>query len=36
MLDASNACLQAEVERSNARINILYHYYKLHYLSGTL
>lgn len=36
MLDASNACLQAEVERSNARINIIYHYYKLHYLSGTL
>lgn len=36
MLDASNACLQAEVERSNARINILYHYYKLHYLSGIL
>lgn len=36
MLDASNAKLSAEVECANARINIIYHYYKLRYLSGTL
>lgn len=36
MLDASNSKLSAEVELANARINIVFNYYKLLYLSGTL
>ncbi|GHT16094.1 hypothetical protein FACS189415_2900 [Bacteroidia bacterium] len=36
MLDASNAQLSAEVQLSNAQINIVFNYYKLLYISGTL
>ncbi|GHT39427.1 hypothetical protein FACS189437_02740 [Bacteroidia bacterium] len=36
MLDASNAKLSAEVQLTNARINIIFNYYKLLYISGTL
>lgn len=36
MMDASSSKLQAEVQLVNARINIIYHYYKLKYLSGSL
>ncbi|GHT01095.1 transporter [Bacteroidia bacterium] len=36
MLDASNAKLSAEVQLSNAQINIIFNYYKLLYISGTL
>ena len=36
LLDASSQKLNAELEEVNARINILYNYYKLHYISGTL
>ena len=36
LLDASSQKLDAELQVVNARINILYHYYKLHYISGTL
>ncbi|MBQ8442456.1 MAG: TolC family protein [Bacteroides sp.] len=36
LLDASSQKLNAELEEVNARINILYHYYKLHYISGTI
>jgi outer membrane protein TolC len=36
MLDASNAKLSAEVQLSNARINIIFNYFKLKYISGTL
>jgi outer membrane protein TolC len=36
MLDASNAQLSAEVQFSNAQINILFNYFKLLYISGTL
>lgn len=36
LLDAANARLSAEVELANARIDIVYQYYKLHYLAGTL
>lgn len=36
LLDASAQKLDAELQAVNARINILYNYYKLHYLSGTL
>lgn len=36
MLDASNTKLNAEVELVNARINILFNYYKLLYQSGTI
>ncbi|GHT68107.1 hypothetical protein FACS189452_07130 [Bacteroidia bacterium] len=36
MLDASNAQLSAEVQFSNAQINIIFSYYKLLYISGTL
>ncbi|MDR3095267.1 MAG: TolC family protein, partial [Bacteroidales bacterium] len=36
MLDASNAQLSAEVQLSNARINIVFNYFKLLYISGTL
>lgn len=36
MLDASNSKLSAEIELANAQINIVFDYYKLLYLSGTL
>lgn len=36
LLDASSQKLDAELQTVNARINILYNYYKLHYISGTL
>lgn len=36
LLDASSQKLDAELQEVNAHINILYHYYKLHYISGTL
>lgn len=36
LLDASAQKLDAELQVVNARINILYNYYKLHYISGTL
>lgn len=36
LLDASSQKLDAELQAVNARINILYNYYKLHYISGTL
>ncbi|GHT12507.1 hypothetical protein AGMMS4956_07230 [Bacteroidia bacterium] len=36
MLDAGNAQLSAEVQFSNAQINIIFSYYKLLYISGTL
>ena len=36
LLDASAQKLDAELQAVNARINILYNYYKLHYISGTL
>lgn len=36
LLDTSSQKLNAELEEVNARINILYNYYKLHYISGTL
>lgn len=36
LLDASSQKLDAELQAVNARINIQYNYYKLHYISGTL
>lgn len=36
LLDASSQKLDAELQAVNARINILYNYYRLHYISGTL
>ncbi len=36
MLDASNSLLEAEVQLTNAQINVLFNYYKLLYISGTL
>lgn len=36
MLDASNTKLSADLDLVNARINILYHYYKMKYLTHTL
>ena len=36
LLDASSQKLDAELQVVNAQINILYNYYKLHYISGTL
>lgn len=36
LLDASSQKLDAELQTVNARVNILYNYYKLHYISGTL
>ncbi len=36
LLDASSQKLDAELQAVNARINILFNYYKLHYISGTL
>lgn len=36
MLDASDTKLSADLELVNARINIVYHYYKLKYLTHTL
>ena len=36
MLDAENALLDAELNAENAKINILYHYYLLKKISGTI
>ena len=36
MLDANNAKLMAEVELANARVSIIFNYYKLLYLSGNI
>ncbi|WP_181304986.1 TolC family protein [Rufibacter sp. XAAS-G3-1] len=36
MLDARNAKLDAELQAANAQINILFHYYQLKKLTGTL
>jgi hypothetical protein len=36
MFDASNAKLSADVKFSNSQINIVFNYYQLLYLSGTL
>jgi len=36
LLDASSQKLDAELQAVNARINILYNYYKLQYISGTI
>ncbi len=36
LLDASNSKLDAELGLVNARINIIYHYYKMKYLTHTL
>lgn len=36
MLDASNMKLSADLELVNARVNILYHYYKMKYITHTL
>lgn len=36
LLDASSQKLEAELQVINARVNILYNYYKLQYISGTL
>ena len=36
MLDASNIRLNAELQEVDARINIIYAYYKLQYIAGTL
>ena len=36
MLDASNIRLNAELQEVDARINILYAYYKMKYIAGTL
>ena len=36
MLDASNMKLSADIALVNARINMLYNYYKLKYLTHTL
>lgn len=36
MLDASNAKLSADLSQVDADINILYHYFKLKYISNTL
>lgn len=36
MLDAENAQIDAEMQAANAQINILFHFYQLNKLSGTL
>ena len=36
MLDASNIRLNAELQEVDARINIVYAYYKMKYISGTI
>jgi len=36
MLDAANSKLDAEQQLVNARINIIYYYYKLQFISGTI
>jgi outer membrane protein TolC len=36
MLDACNAQLSAEVQLSNTQVNIIFNYFKLLYISGTL
>lgn len=36
LLDAASQKLDTELQEINAKINIIYHYYKLQYISGTL
>ena len=36
MLDASNTKLSADLGLVNARINVIYHYYKMKYLTHSL
>ena len=36
MIDASNMKLNAELQEVDARINIVYAYYKMKYIAGTL
>ena len=36
MLDAANSKLEAEQQLVNAKINIIYYYYKLQFISGTI
>ena len=36
LLDASNQLLDAQIQEVNARMNIAYNYYRLHYISGTI
>ena len=36
LLDADNIKLDAEIQYINARINIIYNYYRLLYVTGTL
>ena len=36
MLDASNQLLDAELQLANARINVIFNYYKLKNTSGNL
>ena len=36
MLDASNIRLNAELQEVDARINIIYAYYKLNFIAGAL
>ena len=36
MLDASNIRLNAELQEVDARINIVYAYYKMKYIAGTI
>ena len=36
MLDAANAKLDAEQQLENARINIIYYYYKLLFITGQI
>jgi outer membrane protein len=36
MVDASNMKLSAELQEVNARIGIVYAYYKMKYIAGTL
>ena len=36
MLDAENSKLDAELKATNAQINIIFHYYQLKKLTGTI
>ena len=36
LLDADDVKLSAEIQETNARINIIYNFYKLQYVTGTL
>lgn len=35
-IDASNAKLAAELDWVNARVNVVYHYYRMKYITHTL